>query len=112
MIYYLIHWFVSALALMTTAYLVRGFQVDSFLAALMAAIVIGIANVFIWPVLIFLTLPLNVLTLGLFTFVVNGIVLKICAAAMPGFSIKSWGSAIFGAIILSVVGMLLHSILI
>jgi putative membrane protein len=108
----LVHWAVSALALMFTAYLVKGFKVKSFLAALIAAIAIGFANAVIWPILMFLTLPINVLTLGLFTFVVNGAVLKICAAFLPGFEIDSWLSAIFGSIVLSLVSMGLHYILV
>lgn len=110
--YTLLHWAVSALSLMVTAYLVRGFKVKSFGSALAAAFVIGIANVLIWPILIFLTLPLNVLTLGLFTFVVNGMVLRICAVVLPGFAVESWGAAIFGAIILSLTGTLLHYLLV
>jgi putative membrane protein len=110
--YSLVHWAVSALALMFTAYLVKGFKVKSFFAALIAAIVIGFANAVIWPVLMFLTLPINILTLGLFTFVVNGAVLKICAAFLPGFEIDSWLSAIFGSIVLSLVSMGLHYILV
>ena len=112
LIYTLLHWAVSALALMLTAYFVRGFKIASFGSALIAAVVIGLANVLIWPVLIFLTLPLNILTLGLFTFVVNGAVLKLCAAVMPGFKIDSWFSAILGSIILSVSGTLLHYLLV
>jgi putative membrane protein len=108
----LVHWAVSALALVITAFLVRGFKVKSFFAALFAAIVIGFANAVIWPILIFLTLPINVLTLGLFTFVVNGAVLRICAAVMPGFEIDSWLAAVFGSIILSLVGTALHYFLI
>jgi putative membrane protein len=108
----LLHWAVSAIAVMITAYLVKGFKVKSFFSALGAAIVIGLANAVIWPILIFLTLPINILTLGLFTFVVNGMVLKICAWVMPGFEIDSWLSAIFGAIILSIVGTGLHYVLI
>ena len=104
----LIHWAVSALAVMFTAYLVRGFKVKSFWSALGAALVIGLANAILWPILIFLTLPINILTLGLFTFVVNGMVLKICAWFMPGFEIDSWMAAIFGAIILSITGYVLH----
>ena len=111
-LYSLLHWAVSAIALMATAYLVRGFKVASFMSALIAAIVIGFANVIVWPVLIFLTLPLNVLTLGLFTFVVNGAVLKICAAVLPGFKIESWGAAIFGSVILSLVSSALHYFLV
>jgi putative membrane protein len=110
--YSLLHWVVSAIAVMLTAYLVRGFKVRSFWTALGAAVVIGLANTIIWPILIFLTLPINVLTLGLFTFVVNGMVLKICAWFMPGFEIKSWTAAIFGAIILSIFGTGLHYLLV
>lgn len=108
----ILHWVVSALSLLITAYLVRGFVVNSFLSALWAAVIIGVANMVIWPILIFLTLPLNVLSLGLFTFVVNGLVLKICAALLPGFKIESWGAAIFGSIVLSLVSLLLHHYLI
>ena len=107
----IIHLVVSALSLMLTAYLVPGFKVAGFTSALITAVVIGIANVVIWPILIFLTLPLNILTLGLFTFVVNGALLKICAAVLPGFEIKSWGAAIFGAVVLAVVSMGLHYLL-
>lgn len=112
LIYELLHWFVSAFALMCTAYFVPGFKVRSFKSALFTAVAIGVADVLVWPVLMFLTLPLNILTLGLFTFVVNGAVLKLCAAVMPGFQIDSWGSAIFGAIILSLVSAGMHFLLV
>ncbi len=105
---YLIHWLVSGLAVMLTAYLVPGFSVANFGYALLAAIVIGMANAVVWPILIFLTLPINILTLGLFTFVVNGAVLKLCAALMPGFEIRTWFAAIIGSVILSLVSTLLH----
>ena len=104
----LMHLIVSAFALMCTAALVPGFKLSGFISALITAVVVGFANVIVWPILIFLTLPINVLTLGLFTFVVNGAVLKICAALVPGFEIRSWGSAIFGAIILSLVSAGFH----
>jgi putative membrane protein len=108
----LLHWAVSAFALICTAYLVRGFKVKGFFSALIAAFVIGLANAVIWPVLIFLTLPINFLTLGLFTFVVNGAVLRLSAAVLPGFQIDSWLAAIFGSIILSLVSTGLHYFLI
>jgi putative membrane protein len=107
-----LHWVVSAFSLLLTAYLIRGFQVGSFTYALLAAVVIGFANVIIRPVLLFLTLPINILTLGLFTFVVNGAVLKICASILPGFEIQTWGAAILGAIILTIVSWILHSVFI
>ncbi|MBS1961964.1 MAG: phage holin family protein [Bdellovibrionales bacterium] len=104
----LVHWVVSAVSLLLTSKVMPGFKVEGFGAALWAAVVIGVANVLVWPILIFLTLPINILTLGLFTFVVNGAVLKICAALIKGFDIKGWMSAIFGAILLSLIGTVLH----
>lgn len=104
----LVHWAVSAFSLLLTSKVIPGFKVDGFGAALWAAVVIGVANILIWPILIFLTLPINVLTLGLFTFVVNGAVLKICAALIKGFEITGWLAAIFGAVVLSLVGTLFH----
>lgn len=112
MISSLIHWAVSAVALMLTAYFVRGFKVSSFVSALITAVVIGLVSTLIRPLLLFLTLPLNVLTLGLFTFVVDGMILKLCAAILPGFRIETWGSAIFGALVLALTGALLHGLLI
>ncbi len=111
MIYSLAHWALSAFALMVTAYFVRGFKVSSFVSALIAAVVVGFMSLLIRPLLLFLTLPLNVLTLGLFTFVVDGIILKICAAILPGFKIESWGAAIFGALVLALTSALLHGLL-
>lgn len=109
---FVIHWAVSAVSVLITSKVISGFRVQGFVAALVAAVIIGIANAFIWPVLIVITLPINILTLGLFTFVVNGAVLKICAALLPGFEIDSWGAAILGSLVLSVVGTLLHYIVV
>jgi putative membrane protein len=103
----LAQWIVSALCLILVAYFVPGFKISGFMSALIAAVVVGILNATIWWALIFLTLPINILSLGLFTFVVNAIVLRLAAALVPGFSIVGWGPAIFGACILA----LEHSLL-
>jgi putative membrane protein len=87
---------------MATAYVVPGFKVRGFGSAMIAAVAVGIANATIYWFLLFLTLPLNILTLGLFTFVVNGMVIKICAALVGGFEVDSWFAAIIGAILLTV----------
>lgn len=108
MFYALIHWLISALALIATSKLMPGFHVSRFASALWAAMLIGLANMFIWPVLMVLTLPINILTLGLFTFVVNGAVLKLCAGLLKGFDIDGWWSAIFGSMVLSLLNTLLH----
>ena len=104
----LIHWILSALAVLLTSKIISGFQVSGFFSAMWAAALIGLANIVIWPILMFLTLPINILTLGLFTFVVNGAVLKLCAAILPGFKIDGWLAAILGAIVLSLVNMAFH----
>jgi putative membrane protein len=109
--YTLVTWVISAVALLITSKVIPGFKVKSFGSAMWAAVVIGIANALIWPLLILLTLPINILTLGLFTFVVNGAVLKICAALLKGFDIDGWGAAIFGAIVLAIVGTLLRMVI-
>ena len=110
--HFILSWLVSGLAVLLTSKLVSGFQIQGFFTACIAALLIGLANAVLWPILIFLTLPINLLTLGLFTFVVNGAILKICAAVLPGFELDSWLSAIFGSIVLSIVSLLLHYFLV
>lgn len=101
----------NALALMATAYVVPGFAVTDFTSAVLAAIVLGVVNTFIKPVLSLLTLPLTVVTLGLFAFVVNAVVLFIVSAVVPGLTIDGWVSAILGAVVLSVVSTVLTTVL-
>lgn len=101
----------NALALLATAYIVPGFKVDNFTTALLAAVVLGVVNTFIKPVLSFVTAPLTIISLGLFTFVVNAIVLFIVSYFVPGLMIGGWVSAILGAIVLSVVATVLNSLL-
>lgn len=108
LMYYIIYWIISAAAVLLTSKIIPGFKISGFWSAVLAAVVIAMANTFIWPVLIFLTLPINILTLGLFTFVVNGIIIKIAAALLPGFEVSSWFSAIFGAIAFSIINGILH----
>ena len=108
----ILQWLVSGLAVFVTAKVIPGFRVSGFIAACFAALLIGLANAVIWPIFFFLTLPINILTLGLFTFVINGAMIKICAAILPGFEVKSWWSAIFGAICLSLVSVILHYLLV
>lgn len=101
----------NACALILTAKLVPGFEVNSIPTALLAAIVLGVVNTFIKPILRYLSSPLTILTLGLFTFVVNAVVLFMVAAVVPGVKINGWLPAILGAIVLSVVSTILTSVL-
>ena len=100
----------NALALLATAYIVPGFKVDNFTTALLASIVLGVVNTFIKPVLNFISLPITIITLGLFAFVINAAVLFIVSAVVPGLMIDGWVPAILGAIVLSVVSTVLSSL--
>jgi len=108
----ILHWVVSAMALALTAAIVPGFKLQGFSTALFATFILGVLNYILWPVLAFLTFPLTIITLGLFLFVVDAIVLRICAAFMKNFEISGWISAILGAVILSFSNSILHYLLI
>lgn len=107
MILYLI---VNGLAVFITAYLLPGVVLKSFFDAVVVAVVLGIINTLIKPVLIILTLPLNILTLGLFTFVINGLVILLASSLVPGFSVNDLWTAIVFSLVLSVVGWFLNLI--
>lgn len=112
LMFYFIHWLVTAFALLLTCKIMPGWKVRGFGSAMLTAVVIGIANAVIWPVLIILTLPINILTLGLFTFVINGAVIKICSGLLEDFEVRSWGSAIIGSLVLSLISTVFHFIFI
>jgi putative membrane protein len=104
-------WVLSAVALLLTSKMIKGFEIQSFGSAMLASFVIGFLNMVLRPILLLLTLPLNILTLGLFTFIVNAIVLKSASGILKGFSIKTWGDAILGAVVLAIVQLLIQFIL-
>lgn len=107
----LVRWLVNALALFLTARLLGpAFLVTDFGAALLAAAVLGIVNAVIRPVLLILTLPLNILTLGLFTFVINAAMLLLVSHAIAGFRVNGFGTALLGSIILSFISMVLSAL--
>lgn len=95
-------WLVKALILLLTTYFVPGFKIDSLVTALIAVLVLGFLNVFIKPLLLFLTLPINILTLGLFTFVVNALLLYLVSLVVPGFHLDSFITAILGALVMAI----------
>lgn len=105
---YLVHWMLASVALMLTAYFVPGFRVHGFSSALVAAIVIGLVNTFIWPILVLLTLPITAVTFVFFLLIINGIALKIAAALTPGFSITGFMPAVLGSIVLTAIGWLVR----
>jgi putative membrane protein len=106
----LVNWLLSAVSLMIVAHVIRGFEVVSFGAALIAAIVIGFANATIGLVMKIVTFPITILTLGIFWIVINALMLKLAAALVSGFTIDGFLPAFFGALVLSLVNMFLKAI--
>lgn len=104
---FLIRWLVNAVALYLTTLIVPGVRVPNFGAAVLAALVLGIVNAVLRPIILLLTLPLNILTLGLFTFVVNAFMLWIVAVTTHQLVLASVGAALVGAIVLSVISFIL-----
>lgn len=101
---------VRTLAIIAAAYIVPGVTVSSFWIGLVTAIVLGIVNLLIRPLVLLLTLPINVLTLGLFTFVVNALMVLLVSAIIPGFRIRDFGSAILFAVVLWLINWFLSAL--
>jgi len=106
----LISWLISALAIMASAYLLPGIHVDNFLTAIVVALVLGVLNAIVKPILFFLTLPINILTLGLFTFVLNAIIILITSYIVKGFSVNGFWWALIFSIVLSLINTILGNI--
>jgi putative membrane protein len=103
-------WLINALALMAVAYLMPSITVSSFGAALVAALVLGLINAVVRPVLFLLTLPVTVLTLGLFIFVLNGLLFWMVGSWLEGFNVGGFWAGVFGAIVFSLVSWLLSAL--
>lgn len=106
----LISWLVSTAAILITAYLLPGVDVATFGVALIVAVVLGIINMFLRPLLLLLTLPVNVLTLGLFTFVINAALVLLAARIVPGFAVAGFWWALLFSIVLTLVNAVLNSV--
>src|SRR5438132_5380238 len=104
----IVNWILSALSLMIVAHVIRGFDVTSFGTALLAALAIGLVNATVGLFLKIVTLPLTLLSLGVFWFVINALMLKLASAFVPGFTIQGFVPAFFGAIVLSLVNLFLQ----
>ena len=98
----LIHWLVSAVAILIAAYLVPGITV-TLIGALVLAVVLGIINVFFRPIISLLTLPLNIITLGVFSLIVNALLIMLAGMVVPGFTVDGFWAAFFFSIIVSLV---------
>ena len=104
-------WVINALALLLVAYLLKGIHVNGFGSALIAALVLGLVNTLIRPFLVILTLPVTLLTLGLFIFIINALLFLFVGNLLAGFQVASFGAALLGSILYSVISWLLSSLL-
>ena len=104
-------WLLSAMALLFVAYVYQGVEVKDFTAALLAAFVIGLFNLVVRPVLLVLTLPVTVLTLGLFLFVINALMFWAAATVLQDFNVRGFGAALLGSVIYSAIGIVIDSAL-
>ncbi|MFH1142570.1 MAG: phage holin family protein [Candidatus Uhrbacteria bacterium] len=102
---------ISAVALLAIAYLVPGIEVASFYIALLAALVLGLANAVVRPLVFVLTLPVNIITLGLFTFIINASMLWLASSVVPGFEIVGIVPAVMGAIVMWAIGLITNTLI-
>ena len=104
---FVVRWVVNAIALVITAMIISGMDFNGILAPFVAALVIGVLNAIVRPILIVITLPINILTLGLFTFVVNAVMIQITASVVSGFQVTGFWAAFIGSILMSIVSFIL-----
>lgn len=106
----IIRFVLFAIAVMIVAWIVPGISVSGFLGALIVSVVLGLINAVVKPVVYFISIPINVLTLGLFSFVINALLLMLAGYITPGFSVNGFLSALIGSILLSVLGIGINKI--
>jgi len=105
---FFIGWLVNTTALLVVIHVVSGISIDRWQTTFIASLVLGLLNIFIRPVLIILTLPVNVLTLGIFTLFINGFMFYLAASLVRGFEVMNFGSAFLGALVFSIIAFLLN----
>jgi putative membrane protein len=101
----LISWILRALVILATAYLVPGFQVGGLMGALVLVLILGLLNMLVKPFLVLLTLPINILTLGLFTFVINALMLQLALKIVPGVNSNSFGTTMLASVVMGILSM-------
>lgn len=106
----LINWLISALAIIVSAYILPGVHVSGFTTALVTAVILGIINAVIKPIIVILTLPITVLTLGLFTLVINALIILLASSIVPGFKVDGFWWALIFSVVLSIVNSFLHGL--
>ena len=104
----LVRWLILTVAIILASYLLEGISLSGFSSAFLAAALLGILNALFRPVLLILTLPINILTFGLFTFLINALMLKMVSGVIPGFEVHGFWTAVFGALIIIVISWFLN----
>jgi len=107
----LLVWLINSVALLAVPYILPSISVDTFGAAIFAALLLGLVNAIIRPILVLLTLPVTLLTLGLFIFIINGLLFWLVANFVPGFHVAGFWAGVFGAIVFSIISWLLSAVL-
>ena len=104
-----IRWLTLTAAIIVTSYMIENIRVAGVLSAFFAAAALGIFNAFFRPIVLLLTLPINLLSLGLFTFIINAIMLKLASCIIPGFDVYGFWASVWGAFLISIISWLLNS---
>ena len=104
----LIRWIVLTISILVTPYFIDGISVNGFFSAVFTAAILGVLNAFFRPVLLILTLPINILTMGLFTFVINAVLLLMASGLVSGFQVAGFWTAVWAAVIISIFSWLLN----
>lgn len=104
----ILKWLIMTVSVMVTAYVIPGVTVRSFMSALWVALLLGIVNMLLRPFLILITLPINILTLGLFTFVINGLIILLVSSVVKGFQVNGFWIAVLFSIVLSIVNYVMN----
>lgn len=106
----LVNWFIVTIAILVAAYLIPGIRVDSIGAAVIGAAILGILNAVVKPILVILTLPITLLTLGLFLFVINALMFLLAGSLLSGFHVQSFWPALLGSLVVTIVSYVAHSV--
>ena len=104
-----IRWLTLTAAIIAASYMIDGIKVAGVFSAVFAAAALGILNAFFRPIALILTLPVNILSLGLFTFVINAVMLKLASGIIPGFDVHGFWASVWGAFLISIISWLLNS---
>lgn len=106
----LVRWILFALAIIFVAWLVPGIEVENFQSAMLVTVIIALINIFIRPLIVFITLPINILTLGVFTLVINALLLMLAGYLAPGVDVDGFLSAFIGSVVLAFLGLIINMV--